>query len=55
MSETLFLTIITLLPFFLIGLGIFIYLNTHSKCPFCKEYIDKKAIKCPHCQSDLKG
>jgi Zn finger protein HypA/HybF involved in hydrogenase expression len=25
-----------------------------KKCPYCKEYINKKAIKCPHCQSDLK-
>lgn len=23
------------------------------RCPYCREYIDKKATKCPKCQSDL--
>lgn len=24
------------------------------KCPFCQEFIDKKAVKCPRCQSHLR-
>ena len=24
-----------------------------KQCPFCKKAIDKEAIKCPYCQTDL--
>ena len=24
------------------------------KCPFCKGEVDKEAVKCPHCTSDIK-
>ena len=24
-----------------------------KECPYCKERINKKAIRCPHCQKDL--
>lgn len=25
------------------------------KCPFCKGEVDKEAVKCPHCTSDIEG
>ncbi len=28
-------------------------MSTTKSCPYCKESIDKKATKCPHCQSNL--
>ncbi|MEE9441195.1 MAG: hypothetical protein V3V99_00810 [candidate division Zixibacteria bacterium] len=27
--------------------------NTKT-CPFCREFIDKSAVRCPHCHADLK-
>jgi hypothetical protein len=24
-----------------------------NKCPYCQELVDKKALICPHCRSDL--
>lgn len=26
----------------------------NKQCPYCQEWINKKAIKCPHCQSNIK-
>ncbi|MFH1699997.1 MAG: hypothetical protein ABIE07_05355 [Candidatus Zixiibacteriota bacterium] len=27
--------------------------NTKT-CPFCKEFINSSAVRCPHCHADLK-
>lgn len=35
------------LIFALVGTG------NKIKCSFCKELVDKKAVVCPHCRSDL--
>lgn len=32
---------------------IFISKGNRKQCPYCREYIDKKAIVCSHCQRDL--
>lgn len=28
--------------------------SEHRKCPFCIQPIDEKAVRCPHCTSELK-
>lgn len=38
----------------LIVLITIIYNLLVKECPYCKEPVNKKATKCPHCQSDLK-
>ncbi len=30
-------------------------MNTNKPCPFCKKDISSDAIKCPHCQSELRS
>lgn len=44
---------------FLLGpIGIIIALiskGNRKQCPYCKEYINKDATRCPKCQSDLEG
>lgn len=38
-------------------IGLIVVLLDHGdkvKCPYCREYIDKKAVKCPRCQSEVK-
>lgn len=52
--------IVLILTFLALTLIIYIPLKIYSffflkKCPYCKEFINKKAIKCKHCQSDLRG
>lgn len=45
-----------LLGLFLGPIGILAALaleNKRTKCPFCRERIDKNATKCPRCQSEL--
>lgn len=32
---------------------ILIFHGNQKKCPFCQKYIDPKASKCPHCQSEI--
>lgn len=32
---------------------VFISKGNRKQCPYCREYIDKKAIVCSHCQRDL--
>lgn len=27
--------------------------GNRKRCPYCKEFINRKATKCPKCQSDL--
>lgn len=29
--------------------------GTRHRCPYCAEWIQKRAHVCPHCQRDLKG
>lgn len=51
---------IFLFPFFISTLltlisSIFLLETIGNKqCPYCQEWINKKAIKCPHCQSMIK-
>ena len=35
------------------AIAAFALVDNRKKCPYCKEQIDKDAIKCPRCQSDL--
>jgi len=45
-----------LIPFLIIYVPIKIYYTYYQKiCPYCDKYVSKKAIKCPYCQSDLRG
>lgn len=30
-------------------------MNTTKPCPYCKEQVSINAIKCPHCQSELRS
>ena len=30
-------------------------MNTTKPCPYCKEQVSANAIKCPHCQSELRS
>ena len=30
-------------------------MNTTKPCPYCKEQVSASAIKCPHCQSELRS
>ena len=54
------LTIVLILYFILSVLIMYIPYKIYEyfylkKCPYCNENISKKAIKCKHCQSDLRG
>lgn len=33
-----------------VPLGIIWFRATSKPCPYCRERIDKRAVKCPHCQ-----
>lgn len=44
-----FISIITLLLSVIANLEII----NKKKCPFCREYINKNATKCPKCQSKI--
>lgn len=38
-----------------IGWGLILFdINYHPACPKCKEHINKGAVICPHCGSDLR-
>ncbi len=28
--------------------------NKRRACPFCKELVQKEAVRCPHCQKDIE-
>lgn len=34
--------------------GTLYYKTNIKKCTYCQKWINKKAIKCPHCQSEIK-
>ena len=46
---------------YLLGYGVgftilyFVLKRLYKRCPYCDKSISKKAIKCPYCQSDLRG
>lgn len=37
------------------AIGAFGLKGDRRPCPFCKELINKRAVKCPKCQSDLSA
>ncbi|MDA6066701.1 hypothetical protein OH214_06130 [Idiomarina abyssalis] len=43
------------IPFALVASPIRSNIESLKACNFCKELINQKAVKCPHCQSELKN
>ena len=55
MSEIFFNILYPIYILLLISILIYVfyYFLNLKKCPYCKEYINKKALICPHCRSKL--
>ncbi|WP_028855890.1 hypothetical protein [Psychrilyobacter atlanticus] len=50
------LTLAIIIAMVVVGIPYFTILKIFFKqCPYCKNRINKKAIKCSHCHSELRG